>query len=72
MHLAAAPQLNSLHPAVAAPCVPPQASPQQWESAQQALLAAPAPASFARRHPTYDGVCMGNRKTCQCGAPFFS
>jgi RNA exonuclease 4 len=49
-----------------------QATPGAWEAAQQALLAAPPSASFARRNPSYEGVCMGNRKTCTCGAPFFS
>lgn len=39
-------------------------------SVQELLLSsAPAP-SFARRHPTFEGVCMGNRKSCTCGAPF--
>jgi RNA exonuclease 4 len=41
-----------------------------WASAQQALLSTQPNLSFARRFPTYDGVCMGNRKTCACGAPF--
>lgn len=49
-----------------------QGNPQGWASAQAALLAAPPSESFAKRNPTYEGVCMGNRKTCQCGAPFFS
>ena len=31
----------------------------------------PAP-SFAKRNPSFEGVCMGNRKTCTCGAAFFS
>ena len=26
--------------------------------------------SFAKKFPIYDGVCMGNRKSCTCGAPF--
>eukprot|EP00877_Chromochloris_zofingiensis_P010215 jgi/Chrzof1/5447/Cz16g03130.t1 len=49
-----------------------QADQQQWQQAQEALLTVPPTSSFARRNPTYEGVCMGNRKTCQCGAPFFS
>ena len=49
-----------------------KASPGALEGAQQALLAVPPEPSFARTHPTYEGVCMGNRKTCTCGAPFFS
>ncbi len=43
-----------------------------WVQAQQLLLATTPDPSFARLNPTYDGVCMGNRKTCQCGAAFFS
>lgn len=43
----------------------------QWEQAQHALLASQPQPSFAKRNPSYDGVCMGNRKTCTCGAPFF-
>lgn len=44
----------------------------QWQQAQQALLDAPPTLSFARQNPSYEGVCMGNRKSCSCGAPFFS
>ena len=40
--------------------------------AQQKLLSAPKAPSFAILHPTYEGVCQGNRKTCSCGQPFFS
>ncbi|KAG2496271.1 hypothetical protein HYH03_005504 [Edaphochlamys debaryana] len=46
-------------------------SAEAMEAARQALLAAPVPASFAKRHGVFEGVCMGNRKTCTCGAPFF-
>ncbi|GBF98549.1 small RNA degrading nuclease [Raphidocelis subcapitata] len=49
-----------------------QADASGWAAAQAALLQAPTSESFARRNPTYEGVCMGNRKTCSCGAPFFS
>lgn len=49
-----------------------QSNPEGWQRAQQALLDAPPTLSFARRNPTYEGVCMGNRKSCTCGAPFFS
>jgi RNA exonuclease 4 len=49
-----------------------RATPGAWEAAQAALLAAPPTLSFARRFPVYEGVCMGNRKSCSCGAPFFS
>ena len=37
---------------------------------QEALLAAEPEPSFAKRNPVFDGVCMGNRKACKCGAPF--
>jgi len=37
---------------------------------QQKLLAMPPEPSFAKQNPSYEGVCMGNRKTCTCGAPF--
>ena len=47
-----------------------QAHPEQWAAAQAALLATPPQPSFARQHPSFEGVCMGNRKTCTCGAPF--
>lgn len=47
-----------------------QASPAQWTEAQAALLASPPAPSFARQNPSFEGVCMGNRKTCTCGAPF--
>jgi len=49
-----------------------QSSPSAWEAAQQALLATPPAPSFARRYPTFEGVCMGNRKSCTCGAAFLS
>jgi len=46
--------------------------PAAWQDAQRRLLeAAPTP-SFAVRHPSWEGVCMGNRRTCTCGGPFFS
>lgn len=38
---------------------------------QQTLLTAPSTPSFATLNAEYEGVCMGNRKTCVCGAPFF-
>jgi len=39
--------------------------------AHKALLLTTIDASFAKQNPEYDGVCMGNKKTCTCGAPFF-
>ena len=47
-----------------------QANPEQWAQAQATLLATPPQPSFARQNPSFEGVCMGNRKTCTCGAPF--
>ena len=41
-----------------------------WEMKQRALLKTRAPMSFSRRFPRFEGVCMGNRKLCTCGAPF--
>ncbi|EFJ47269.1 hypothetical protein VOLCADRAFT_117954 [Volvox carteri f. nagariensis] len=45
--------------------------PQAMRAAHGALLAGPVAPSFAKRYATFEGVCMGNRKTCTCGAPFF-
>jgi RNA exonuclease 4 len=39
--------------------------------AHQLLLDTPVDDSFAKQHPVYEGVCMGQKKTCKCGAPFF-
>uniref|UniRef100_A0A7S2WPU7 C3H1-type domain-containing protein n=1 Tax=Rhizochromulina marina TaxID=1034831 RepID=A0A7S2WPU7_9STRA len=39
----------------------------QWRT-----LNTPIAPSFAKSHPTFEGCCMGNRRTCKCGAPFFS
>ncbi|DBB14239.1 hypothetical protein WJX82_005037 [Trebouxia sp. C0006] len=47
-----------------------QQDPEAWQQAQQKLLAIPPEPSFAKQNPSYEGVCMGNRKTCTCGAPF--
>lgn len=46
-------------------------NPAQLAAAQQALLAHPPRPSFAKLNPTFEGVCMGNRKTCVCGGPQF-
>jgi RNA exonuclease 4 len=40
------------------------------QRAYRILMDAPTKPSFAKLNPTSDGVCMGNRKTCKCGAPF--
>ena len=44
---------------------------EAFEKAKAALLAVPPQPSFAKLNPTFEGCCMGNRKTCTCGAPFF-
>mmetsp|Transcript_58134 Transcript_58134/g.125647 ORF Transcript_58134/g.125647 Transcript_58134/m.125647 type:complete len:346 (+) Transcript_58134:61-1098(+) len=45
--------------------------PEVVEEAKLRVLAQPLSLSFARRYPTFEGVCMGNRRMCTCGAPFF-
>ncbi|KAK9811008.1 hypothetical protein WJX73_005720 [Symbiochloris irregularis] len=47
-----------------------QTNPQAWADAQAALLATPTAPSFAKLNPSFEGVCMGNKKTCVCGSPF--
>ena len=49
-----------------------QADPASMEAVRRKLLSQQPAPSFARLNPTFEGVCMGNRKTCQCGSPFFS
>mmetsp|Transcript_7669 Transcript_7669/g.15016 ORF Transcript_7669/g.15016 Transcript_7669/m.15016 type:complete len:275 (-) Transcript_7669:263-1087(-) len=49
-----------------------QHSPDEVASLHQKLLATPVAPSFAKQNPSFEGCCMGNRKTCICGAPFFS
>ena len=39
-------------------------------AARAALLQAAPAVSFSAKNPSYEGVCMGNRKTCTCKAPF--
>jgi len=38
---------------------------------QVKTLSTPVGPSFAVANPTFEGCCMGNRKTCKCGAPFY-
>ena len=57
-------RLFNLHGALAA-------DPAARARAEAALLESAPEPSFAKRHPSFEGVCMGNRKTCTCGAPFF-
>ena len=46
-------------------------NPSEIARAHKALLSTAVDASFAKQNPELDGVCMGNKKTCTCGAPFF-
>jgi RNA exonuclease 4 len=48
-----------------------QNQPVAWENAQKFLLETEPEPSFARKNPSFEGVCMGNKKTCMCGAAFF-
>lgn len=45
-------------------------NPSALNNVKMTLLRTPAHDSFAKRFPRFEGVCMGNRKTCTCGAPF--
>lgn len=45
--------------------------PAEMERARHLLLNTPLEASFAKKNPVYDGVCMGNRRECKCGQPHF-
>lgn len=47
-----------------------QSDPQAWRRAQETVMTAEVQPSFAKRNPEFDGVCMGNRRQCKCGAPF--
>ena len=47
------------------------ADPEQLATAHQSLLANQPQPSFARLNPSWEGVCMGNKKTCACGGPFY-
>ena len=51
--------------------LPDGAGKQALEEAKQRLLDTPPEPSFAKLNPSFEGCCMGNRKTCTCGAPFF-
>jgi RNA exonuclease 4 len=42
-----------------------------WGRCQEILSLAPMTPSFSALNPTLDGVCLGSRKSCTCGAPFF-
>jgi len=44
--------------------------PSELHVAYQLLLQTPRDQSFAQKYGTYEGVCMGDKKTCKCGSPF--
>jgi hypothetical protein len=48
-----------------------QHDPNQLQQLQMATMTAPRTLGFSAIHPTVDGCCMGNRKSCTCGAPKF-
>ena len=48
----------------------PQGGAPALENAKARLLQTPPEPSFAKKNPSFEGCCMGNRKTCTCGAPF--
>eukprot|EP00927_Polykrikos_kofoidii_P044255 TRINITY_DN38271_c0_g1_i2.p1 TRINITY_DN38271_c0_g1~~TRINITY_DN38271_c0_g1_i2.p1 ORF type:complete len:595 (+),score=116.50 TRINITY_DN38271_c0_g1_i2:76-1785(+) len=41
------------------------------EEAKQRLLSTPVSPPFKKRNPIFEGVCMGDRKNCRCGAPMY-
>ena len=48
----------------------------QWDPVrlyqlQMAMLHTPRQPAFSALNPTIDGCCLGNKKNCKCGAPFF-
>lgn len=47
-----------------------QQDPAKVLQMRRTLLTTPRKPSFAQLNPTYEGVCMGNKRTCQCGAGF--
>eukprot|EP00467_Chlorarachnion_reptans_P022390 CAMPEP_0114532964 /NCGR_PEP_ID=MMETSP0109-20121206/26970_1 /TAXON_ID=29199 /ORGANISM="Chlorarachnion reptans, Strain CCCM449" /LENGTH=585 /DNA_ID=CAMNT_0001716111 /DNA_START=255 /DNA_END=2012 /DNA_ORIENTATION=- len=46
-------------------------NPRLMQAVEALLLNTPVEKSFAAKYPVYDKVCMGRRKECKCGAPFF-
>jgi len=45
--------------------------PEHLAHAHSLLLGSPVSDSFAAKNPLYENVCMGFKKSCKCGAPFF-
>jgi DNA polymerase III epsilon subunit-like protein len=48
-----------------------QTNPSELERSKQLLLELPVEPAFSKKNPIYTGVCMGNRKLCKCGSPWF-
>jgi len=48
-----------------------QQHPEEMERAKSLLMQLEPEPAFNRRNPTYDGVCMGNKKLCKCGQAWF-
>eukprot|EP00929_Paragymnodinium_shiwhaense_P097957 TRINITY_DN59517_c0_g1_i1.p1 TRINITY_DN59517_c0_g1~~TRINITY_DN59517_c0_g1_i1.p1 ORF type:complete len:530 (-),score=95.03 TRINITY_DN59517_c0_g1_i1:193-1782(-) len=48
-----------------------QLGPLALEEAKQRLMISPVTPPFKKRHPCFEGVCMGDKKTCCCGSPFY-
>ena len=48
-----------------------QDDPEAVARAHALLLATPPAPSFAKSNPTWEDCCMGNKRTCKCGDPFF-
>lgn len=44
--------------------------PEQLHTRRKKLMATPVERAIHKRFPVIDGVCLGLRKNCQCGAPF--
>eukprot|EP01052_Picozoa_sp_SAG31_P025540 SAG31_NODE_2243_length_6102_cov_5.923205_2_plen_146_part_00 len=49
-----------------------RADPVALAKVEKRVIETPPAPSFAKLNPSWEGCCMGNKKTCTCGAPFFS
>lgn len=45
--------------------------PQGLTNAKSRVMSTPVDPAFNKRHPVWEGACLGVRKLCKCGAPFF-
>jgi DNA polymerase III alpha subunit (gram-positive type) len=48
-----------------------QPNQQAMDIARMQILSVPTEPSFAKVNPVVEGACMGYKKSCKCGAPFF-